>query len=87
MAQCPRQYHDSFREEEIVNNIQTIYQMCLMTFLEEVKVSLCVEVTKRVNVLSEYGSGSKDSDNDNTTRVKVDKTPILGQLTGNPGVI
>jgi hypothetical protein len=65
--------------------------MSLMTFLVKVKVTLQVGVA--VNVLSENESGSEGSDDDNTsnggggaaTWVKVDKTPTLGQFTGNPG--
>jgi hypothetical protein len=44
-----------------------------------------------VNVPIENESGFEGSDGDNTsnggaaTRVKVDKTPTLGQFTGNPG--
>jgi hypothetical protein len=36
------------------------------------------------NIFSE--SGSEGSDGDDTAWVKVDKTPTLGQFTGNPGV-
>jgi hypothetical protein len=39
-----------------------------------------------VNVLSEYESGSKGSDSDDTAWVKVNKTPTLRQFTGNPGL-
>jgi hypothetical protein len=47
---------------------------------------------ERANVPSENESGSEESDSDTTsnegaaTWVKVDKTPTLGEFTGNPGV-
>jgi hypothetical protein len=39
-----------------------------------------------VTVLRECESGSEGGDSDNTAWVKVDKTHILGQFTGNPGM-
>jgi hypothetical protein len=56
--------------------------------------TLLVTVTQRKNVISEHecetGSEGRDdgantSDAGATTWVKVDKTPTLGQFTGNPG--
>jgi hypothetical protein len=43
-----------------------------------------VGVTEGVNLLSECESDSEGSDSDDTTWVKVNKKPTLGQLTGNP---
>jgi hypothetical protein len=76
-AQRARRYQESLRDEKIINDLYS-------DNLSDVPDDIFSESDAVSG--SECGSGSEGSDSDDTMWVKVDKTPILGQFTGNPGV-
>jgi hypothetical protein len=84
MAQRARRYQEYLRDE-LINNLYSdnLSDMPDDIFSESDTVTRSDK--EGVNVLSECESGSEGSDSDDTSWVKVDKTPTLGQFTGNPG--
>jgi hypothetical protein len=88
MAQGARRYDDSLRDEEKVNDLYSdnLSDVPDDIFHESESDTASGSDREGVNVLSEYESGSKDSDSDDTPWMKVDKMPTLGQFTGNLGV-